>query len=208
MIVPVWGALALGYQIASRLAYVLYVGFALKSQDRSGHFTRRYGADEGFRRFRRTASTLMANDGVSFVAVCLLTWNTLPPEIPRGLAVAAGTLLVLVGVSTKLWAAATLGGRAYYWYNFFTSTGTVAPNSAGPYRFLKNPMYTVGYLHTYGLALVTASLPGLLAALFDQGAILAFYRWVEKPHFEKYSEGAATSHRSRMRSGEDSLPPV
>ena len=34
--------------------------------------------------------------------------------------------------------------------------------------------------------------PGLLAAVFDQAAILAFHRWVEKPHFDRWAEG--TSH--------------
>jgi hypothetical protein len=48
-------------------------------------------------------------------------------------------------------------------------------------------MYTVGYLHIYGFALVTASSLGLLAALFDQVAILAFYRSVEKPHFDRHT---------------------
>jgi protein-S-isoprenylcysteine O-methyltransferase Ste14 len=106
-------------------------------------------------------------------------------------AIVVGTLLIVVGVATKLWAGATLGNNAYYWHNFFTPGGRVVPSSGGPYRYLKNPMYTVGYLPTYGLALLTASLHGFVAALFDQVAILAFYRWVEKPHFERYTSGAA-----------------
>jgi hypothetical protein len=48
-------------------------------------------------------------------------------------------------------------------------------------------MYTVGYLPLYGLALFTMSLPGLLAAAFDQAAILAFYWSVEKPHFDRWT---------------------
>ena len=49
-------------------------------------------------------------------------------------------------------------------------------------------MYTVGYLQTYGFALLTGSLLGLGAALVDHVAILAFYRLVEKPHFERVRE--------------------
>jgi len=185
MNVSSWALIALAYHVASRLAYVLYIGLVLKRQDRTGHFTRRYGAEEGFRRFRRVAAILMYNDGVSFVLLCLATRSTLAIELPRSVSIAAGAFLVLIGVLTKLWAAATLGGRAYYWHNFFTPAARAVPNSTGPYRFLKNPMYSVGYLQTYGFALVTGSLPGLIAALVDQAAILAFYRWVEKPHFEK-----------------------
>jgi protein-S-isoprenylcysteine O-methyltransferase Ste14 len=182
--------LVLGYHLLSRLAYVLYVGNALRSQDRSSTFTRRWGPERGFRRFRRIAAFIMNNDGVSFAIVCILSWDTLSLPLPRAVLIAGGAFLMVLGGATKLWAAATLGGRAYYWYNFFT-TERAPLNTRGPYRFLKNPMYTVGYLPLYGLALFTMSLPGLLAAAFDQAAILAFHRWVEKPHFDRWSRGAA-----------------
>lgn len=180
-----WAVIALAYHLASRLAYVLYIGTVLSRQERTAYFTSRYGVERGFRRFRRVAATLMANDAVSFIVVCLLSRDTLAVELPPGVTVVVGAVLVLVGLLTKAWAAATLGGKAYYWHNFFAPAERSVPNSSGPYRFLKNPMYTVGYLQTYGFALLTGSLPGLVAALFGQAAILLFYLWVEKPHFDK-----------------------
>jgi len=185
-----WIAIAFAYHLASRLAYVLYVGVALRRQERAGYFTRRYGAAEGFRRFRRAAAILMGSDALSFVALCVVSRNTLAIASPRGLVLAVGVVLVVVGVLTKAWAAATLGGRAYYWSNFFGPANRTTPSVAGPYRFFKNPMYTVGYLQVYGLALLAGSLPGLAAALFDQAAILTFYRAVEKPHFDRSVAGA------------------
>lgn len=181
---------ALGYHLCSRLAYVFYVGSALRSQERSATFTRRWGPERGFRRFRRIAAFVMNNDGVSFAIMCIVSWDTLSAPLPRTMLIAAGAVLMVVGGLIKLWAAATLGERAYYWHNFFT-TERAPLNTRGPYRFLKNPMYTVGYLPLYGLALFTMSLPGLLAAAFDQAAILAFHRWVEKPHFDRWAGGAA-----------------
>src|SRR5688572_21374995 len=180
-----WAVIALAYHLASRLAYVLYIGIVLSRQERTAYFTSRYGVERGFRRFRRVAATLMANDAVSFIVVCLLSRDTLAVELPPGVTVVVGAVLVLVGLLTKAWAAATLGGKAYYWHNFFKPAERSVPNSSGPYRFLKNPMYTVGYLQTYGFALLTGSLPGLVAALFGQAAILLFYLWVEKTHFDK-----------------------
>ncbi len=193
-----WAVVILAYHIASRLAYVLYAGFALKQQDQVGHFTRRYGAEEGFRRFRRVVSSLMYNDGVSFVLLCLVTRNTLELAWPRAWTIMAGAVLVVLGSSVKLWATATLGAKAYYWHSFFVPADGVASVTSGPYRFLKNPMYTVGYLQAYGLALVTGSVPGLAAALFDQAAILAFHRWVEKPHFERLSARDAGMERKQQ----------
>ncbi len=182
--------IALAYHLASRLAYVLYVGLTLKRQDRTGYVTRRHGVEPGFRRFRRAAAFVMANDAVSFAVLCLVSANTLHIGLPRGMTFAAGAVLALVGIATKMWAAATLGD-GYYWRNFFTPTERIVTKAAGPYRWLRNPMYTVGYLPVYGLALVTASAFGLVAALFDQCAILTFYHLVEKPHFERLRRAPA-----------------
>src|SRR3989454_11988137 len=177
--------IALAYHLASRLAYVLYVGVTLKRQDRDGYLPRRHGPEAAFRRFRRVAAIVMANDAVSLGVLCLVSANTLHLGLPRGLTIAVGAGLALVGVATKMWAAATLGD-GYYWRNFFTPADRIVPKAAGPYRWLKNPMYTVGYLPSYGLALATASALGLIAALFDQCAILTFYHLVEKPHCERH----------------------
>ena len=187
--------IALGYHLASRLAYVLYVGLALKRQDRTEYLTRRYGVEAGFQRFRRVAAFVMANDAGSLAVLCLVSADTLRVGLSRGLAIAVGAVLVVVGVATKVWAARTLRD-GYYWRNFFAPDEQVVPTTAGPYRWLRNPMYTVGYLPVYGLAIATSSAFGLAAALFDQCAILAFYHLVEKPHFEHLVE---KPHFERLR---------
>jgi len=50
------------YAILSRLAYVLFVGGALRREEKDGLYTRRFGRAEGFRRFRRTAALVMNHD--------------------------------------------------------------------------------------------------------------------------------------------------
>ncbi|MEX2157125.1 MAG: methyltransferase [Gemmatimonadales bacterium] len=173
------------YAALSRLAYVFFVGIALRRQERDAIYTRRYGVAAGFRRFRRVASLIMNNDAVAFILLCFVTRGTLTLAVPRAATIAAGAALAIVGVGIKLWAARTLGSDAYYWYNFFAPAAAPGPVSTGPYRFASNPMYTIGYLQTYGLALIMGSLPGLVAAAFAQAAILTFYFVVEKPHFER-----------------------
>jgi protein-S-isoprenylcysteine O-methyltransferase Ste14 len=187
-----WVALAAVYHLVSRLAYVVGVGVALRRQDRHQIFTRRYGAEAGFQRFRRAASMVMNNDALSFVVLCLVSRRSIDPSWPWSLSLALGAILIFMGVAIKLWAAARLGSAAYYWHNFFVPGELVPLNPPGPYRYLKNPMYTLGYLHAYGFAVATESLLGLIAAVFDQIAILAFNHWVEKPHF------LALMQRSRL----------
>ncbi len=185
----IWAVFAA--HIAARLAYVGYVWVGLTRQQFDGWWTRRWGIAGGFARFRRGASIVMTIDAVSFVAACIVGWGTLPVIVPRAAGGVIGVVLVLLGVGTKLWAAATLGDKAYYWYNFFTPTASVARASAGPYRYLKNPMYTVGYLQTYGLALISGSLAGLIASACDQAAILVFHWRVESAHFKRVTRRAA-----------------
>jgi protein-S-isoprenylcysteine O-methyltransferase Ste14 len=142
---------------------------------------------EGFRRIPLAAFSWCGGDRVG----CIVSWDTLSLPLPQEVTIGAGLFLLVFGGLTKFWAARTLGERAYYWHNFFFTAERVPLNTRGPYRFLKNPMYTVGYLPLYGLALFTMSLPGLLAAAFDQAAILVFHRTVEKPHFDRWAGDAA-----------------
>ena len=179
-----WAGLTLGYHVASRLAYVVGVGVALRRQQHQQAFTRHKGPQAGFLQFRRVAATLMNNDAVSFVLLCVVTRQTLRLPVPGTAAVAGGVLLIAIGAITKIWAARCLGSEAYYWHDFFAVGDPVVPELSGPYRFLKNPMYTLGYLQAYGVAVLCGSWPGLLAAGFDQAAILAFHHLVERPHYE------------------------
>lgn len=145
--------------------------------------------EAGFRRFRRIASTVMNLDAVSFVVLCLVTRGSLGGRISPMVLIPAGLLLVVAGIGIKTWAARSLGARAYYWYDFFVPESAALPDPPGPYRYLDNPMYTLGYLHAYGFALMCGSAWGLGASVFDQAAILAFQHFVERPHVERLFAG-------------------
>ena len=178
-------AAILAYAILSRMAYVLFVGSALRRQEKDGVYTKRFGRVEGFRRFRRTVALIMNHDAFAFVVLCLVTRNTCHLALPTVATVATGAVLVIIGLGTKLWAARTLGSDAYYWHNFFDPDAAIGPVSTGPYRFISSPMYTIGYLQTYGLALMLQSFPGFIASVFSQVAILTFHYLIENPHFRR-----------------------
>ena len=156
---------------------MIWVGRALQRQDRPA------GA---FQPFRRRAAFIMNNDAVSFVLMCVLTYGTWPAATSRLLLALLGSTLVIVGLGVKLWARAAVGADRYYWRDFF---GPPAPADAapvgGPYRYFKNPMYTIGNLHLEGLALIAASPAALVVALFSHAAILVFNHVVERPHVQR-----------------------
>jgi protein-S-isoprenylcysteine O-methyltransferase Ste14 len=183
---------------ASRLAYVLYVGLSLSAERRRKALSHAVGAEEAWRRFRDRSSWLMDNDAVAFCALCVATSFTLRLGVPLWATIAIGAGLVLVGLGVKIWAAQSLEPGSYHWRNFFVPPSTEGLSEKGPYRWLANPMYTIGYAHAYGLALAVRSPWGLAAAAFAQASILLLNFLVEGPHVRTL-EDEMTSQESPVR---------
>lgn len=176
------GTLALAWFTLCRLAYVGFVGLALRAESRRATFSRRHGAEEAWRRFRGVAERLMFADAVALAVLCLVTRGTLAIPGPTWVVLAVGLVLVALGLGVKFWAAASLDEGTFYWRDFFVPREHRAVSVSGPYRWLSDPMYSVGYAHAYGLALLLGSGPGLAGAAFSQVAILLLARLVERPH--------------------------
>src|SRR5512145_1431381 len=69
-------AVLFAYAILSRLAYVLFVGWTLRREERERAYATRFGPADGFRRFRRRAAWVMNHDALAFILLCVLTRNT------------------------------------------------------------------------------------------------------------------------------------
>jgi protein-S-isoprenylcysteine O-methyltransferase Ste14 len=68
----------------------------------------------------------------------------------------------------------------YYWKDMFLGKKITEFVVTGPYKFLSNPMYGVGQLQAYALAIWYGSETGLMAAFVNQFLIFTFYFTVEK----------------------------
>ncbi|HLY09161.1 MAG TPA: PEMT/PEM2 methyltransferase family protein [Planctomycetota bacterium] len=184
-LVPEQGPLALLYFLLARLAYVLYASFELRAQSfRLGQESREL-AESRHVRFNRRVFRLQNLDGIAFTSLCVATRSTLPWDKWEPGLLAAGFFLILIGVGSKAWAVRCLGPSSYTWHDFFVPKERFEPCRSGPYRYFQDPMYTLGYLQTYGVALVCGSWYGLSASLFAQASILIVNELVEKPHFRR-----------------------
>jgi protein-S-isoprenylcysteine O-methyltransferase Ste14 len=105
----------------------------------------------------------------------------LEQAVPAPLVLAAGVALFVVGLVVKLWATLTVGVDVYYFRDMFLGRPVAPICDGGPYRFLRNPMYSVGQLQGYGYALLYGSLPGFVAAGAGHLLIYAFYVMAERP---------------------------
>ena len=184
-------ALAAAWCVASRLAYVGYVAVALRRRSAAGAMAPQTDVEPAWQRFSARASWLMFNDAVAIGALCLVTRGTLDLPLPVWVTVAAGLVLVAVGIGVKMWATASLPPGAFHWRSFFVTDDVVRVSATGPYRWLASPMYTLGYAHAYGFALVARSFWGLMGAAFAQAMILLLAAVVERPQLQRLRERAA-----------------
>jgi protein-S-isoprenylcysteine O-methyltransferase Ste14 len=167
--------------VSFRLAYFFYIGLTLKSKYSTEKQPARNSHDEWLR-FKRKAAFILNADGLTFGLATVLSAGSLPLQASFAWTLVTGVVLVCAGVAVKVSAYRVLGVRGYYWYNFFCRDDQREYVAKGVYKYLDNPMYTLGYLHAFGFALVFRSMWGLVFALFDVIVLWVFHSYVEKPH--------------------------
>ncbi|HSB08055.1 MAG TPA: PEMT/PEM2 methyltransferase family protein [Blastocatellia bacterium] len=187
---------------AFRLAYFFYIGLTLNAQylqqaPRTGDACREW------LRFKKKASFILNADGLTLGIVAVLGAGTLPLHVSFVWTLVVGIALICAGVGVKVSAYRVVGIKGYYWYNFFCSDGEREYVATGIYKYLDNPMYTLGYLHAFGFALVFRSTWGLVFAAFDVLVLWAFHFAFERPHTIFYRDemmrlGAATTERDSL----------
>lgn len=176
-----WWAIAF-FGLATLVHYVLLFGLFARGPRESWAqaLVRRYGEEGGFARGEALLALVFCLNGLSTGYICSVTGGL--ELVPRPLTLALGVVLCAFGLTVKVWATRIVSLDTYYYRDMFLGRPVGEFKAEGPYRVFQNPMYGVGHLHAYGLALVAGSLPGLLAVAFNQACIWAFYFLVEAPH--------------------------
>lgn len=143
---------------------------------------RRYGEEDAFRIYETVLGLMFFN--IILAAGAMSAFDLGPsmawpiPVIPT---YALGGLLIGTGLVTKLWSTAVVGIDIYYYRDMFLGRKVSDFVSSGPYTVFPNPMYGIGQLHGYGFALLSRSVPGLIAVVVCQTLIFVFCLVVEKP---------------------------
>ncbi|TAM45573.1 MAG: hypothetical protein EPN53_14660 [Acidobacteria bacterium] len=141
----------------------------------------RLGEERAFRAYETVAGLMFLNQGLGVGCMAALHIPGWERAVPEPLVLAAGVALFAVGLTVKLWATLTVGVDVYYFRDMFLGRPLATACDGGPYRFLHNPMYSVGQLQGYGYALLYGSFPGVVAAASGHMLIYAFYAVAERP---------------------------
>ncbi len=141
----------------------------------------RWGEEGAFRRYETVAGLMFLNQGLGVGCMSALHLPRWESAVPVPVMFGAGVVLFGAGVIVKLWATLTVGVDIYFFRDMFLRRALAPASVDGPYRFLRNPMYSLGQLQGYGYALMDLSLPGVLAAAAGQLLVYAFYYAAERP---------------------------
>lgn len=141
----------------------------------------RYGSEQGFAIYEAITAVFFFFRGLAFI--WLLDASYVPVTGVAGATfMALGVLWATIGTLINLWAAHTVGLGTYYYRDLFMGERHLELERQGPYEFMDNPMYGLGQLTAYGLALMALSPIGVFATALNQLTIYAFNWLIEQPH--------------------------
>lgn len=136
--------------------------------------------------FRRVVDLILMSD---FIAFCLFALacggrpanEKIPMTIARWV---GGWALVFFNLWVKLDAHRVVKDFAWYWGDFFYLIDQDLTFD-GVFELAPHPMYSIGYVGFYGIAMMAASYKVLFISIIGHAAQLAFLAFVENPHIER-----------------------
>jgi phosphatidylethanolamine N-methyltransferase len=137
--------------------------------------------------FRFLVDLILVNDFVAYWIMALVFWNW-PGWSWTWLDVmryVVGIFLVQFNVWVKLDAHRVVKDYAWYWGDFFFLPTTFNLTFDGVFELAPHPMYSVGYIGYYGIALMSKSYVVLFASLFAHACQFTFLMITETPHIDK-----------------------
>jgi len=135
--------------------------------------------------FRMFAMMILANDGLTYVILCIKLFQPLDQNPLVLLLCLVGSVgLIAFSFWSKTSAHRCVGDYAWYWGDFFfRMEGDLVFD--GVFEMFPHPMYTVGYAAYYGFSLLCRSSTLLIISLLAHLAQILFLVYIEEPHIQK-----------------------
>jgi protein-S-isoprenylcysteine O-methyltransferase Ste14 len=173
--------LAIAYFLLSETCYISFITLVLSKNGFRHLFIRKWGNEnDGYLAFEATLGFLFFHNGVSIGYIASSNPGGLFNFINKDLLLIIVAIMVISGFTIKILAAKAVTVDIYYWKDMFLGKKISDFVITGPYKYFKNPMYGIGQLQAYAIAIWYGSTYGLFAALINQLLIFSFYYLVEK----------------------------
>ena len=173
--------LAILYFTLSEVFYLSFITLVLSKNGLRHWFIKKWGNEkEGYLAYEALLGFLFFHNGVSIGYIASSTPGSLFPVVHKDLLFVIVPILFIIGFTIKIWAAQVVSIEIYYWKDMFLGRKISDFAVTGPYKYFSNPMYGIGQLQAYAVALWYGSKYGIIAAFINQLLIFTFYFLVEK----------------------------
>jgi len=171
------------------VAEILYIGFIYLVLPENGYrhwFINKWGSEaKGYLAFEAVLGFLFLNNVISIAYITSSTPGNIFDFIPKELLFMIVAVMSIVGLVVKILSAKVASIDIYYWKDMFLGRKIRDFIVAGPYKHFNNPMYGIGQLQGYAIAVWYGSLVGLCVAVLNQCLVFSFFFLEEKKFIEK-----------------------
>jgi len=178
--------LAISYFLLCEIFYLGFITIVLSKNGLRRWFISKWnGEKDGYLAFEAILGFLFFHNGLSIGYIASATPDSLFDFMNKDLLLIIVTILFISGFTIKILAAKAVTIEIYYWKDMFLGRKISDFVISGPYKYINNPMYGVGQLQAYAIAIWYGSKYGLMAALLNQLLIFSFYFLVEKKFIKR-----------------------
>lgn len=172
--------IAIIYFIISIILYFGFITFVLRKNGYRLWFIKKWGKERGYLIYEGILGFLFFNTGASISYVSLSTSGKPFGFVDENFLLFVVVFLFITGFVTKIWSTAVTSIDTYYWRDMFLRKKICKFTTKGPYKYISNPMYSVGQLQSYAVAIYYQSVYGLIVAVLYQLRTYLFYYNIEK----------------------------
>ncbi len=163
---------------------ILYIGFIFVVLPQNGlrlWLINKFKSEEkAYVFYQSILGFLFFNNGISMGYLSTSTKSDIFAFIPYELLIVIVGIIFITGYIVKIWSAKVVGIDIYFWKDMFLGRKICEFVCCGPYKYLSNPMYGIGQIQGYAIAILNGSIPGLIAVFINQCLVFSFYFTMEK----------------------------
>ena len=173
---------AIGYFLLSTIVYLGFIFLILPQNGLRLSMIEKMGEEQAYLYYEGFLAFAFFHNGASLTFISQSSIGTgFFETIPQAVGMAMVVLLFVVGLVVKIWSAYVVGIPIYYWKDMFLGRKVSDFVVTGPYKYFSNPMYGIGQLQVYAIAIYYNSIYGLVFGAINQALVFLFYFAAEKP---------------------------
>jgi protein-S-isoprenylcysteine O-methyltransferase Ste14 len=177
---------AVAYISISTIVYFGFIFLVLPENGLRVKWIALQGEEKAYLYYEGILAFAFFHNGASLSFISLSTagsgfWGDISPATTSGVFL----ILFVVGLVVKIWSAYVVGIPIYYWKDMFVGRKLGDFIVTGPYKYFDNPMYGIGLLQVYAMAVYYNSLYGLVFGAINQFLVFLFYFTAEKPFIRR-----------------------